>query len=138
MARLREVLPEGEVDRLQSIGRVQARSAENIGKLSPSVKAEENKAVREAVRDAVGALVVAGGNTGGAFKAGIVQRLANRLTPKVPKKVVDNIARDVFDPAKTEKVIAALRRAELGDAEILDLFATAVASGQQAADIVGQ
>ncbi len=138
VARLREVLPEAEVDRLQAIGRVQARAAEGARGIAPGVKAEENKAVREAVRDAVGALVVAGGNTGGAFKAGIVQRLANRLTPKVSKKVVDNIARDVFDPAKTEQVIAALRRAELGDAEILDLFATAVASGQQAADIVGQ
>lgn len=138
VARLRAVLPKSEVDRLQTLGRVQARSAENIRTLAPGIRAEENKAVSEAMRDAVGAFVVAAGNTGGAFKAGIIQRLGSRLTPKLSKRVVNNIARDVFDPDKTEEVIAALRRAELGDAEILDLFATAFISGQQAAESVGQ
>lgn len=138
VARLREVLPKREVDRLQTLGRVQARSAENVRTLAPGIRAEENKAVREAMRDAIGGIVVASGNTGGAFKAGIIQRLGSRLTPKISKRVVNNIARDVFDPDKTEEVIAALRRAELGDAEILDLFTTAFVSGQQAAENVGQ
>lgn len=132
--RLRAVLPKKEVDRLQELGRVRARSAENIQQLAPGIRAAEDSAIREAVRDAVGAIVVAQGSTGGAFKAGIIARLVNRLTPKTSKRVAENIARDVFDPNKTEEIISVLRRAKFDEADILDLFASAFAAGSLAAD----
>ncbi len=131
--RLKSVLPEREINRLRELGQVQARAAEGIQGIAPGVRAEANNAVREAVRDAVGALVVSGGGTGGAFKAGIIQRALARITPGISEKVAKSIARDAFDPKKTEKVLSALRRAELSEQEILDLFASAATASGAAA-----
>lgn len=126
--RLESVMKPVEVRRLQRIGQLQTRAIENINRLAPGVRAVEDEGVREAVRDAVSAIVVAGGNTGGAFKATLFQRALNRLTPKLPDRVVENLAKDAFDPDKVPQVIQALRRAEVGEEEILDLFASSVGS----------
>lgn len=136
--RLKAVMKPAEVDRLQRIGRLQARAIENIERLAPGIRAVEDEGVREAVRDAVSAMVVAGGNTGGAFKANLFQRALSRLTPKLPERVVTNLARDAFDPKKVPDVIQVLRRAEVGEEDILDLFATAVAGGQLASSATGE
>ncbi len=136
--RLRAVLPAREVDRLQQLGRLQARSAENVATLAPGIRAAEDAVLRDAVRDAVGALVVAGGNTGGAFKASVVQRILARLTPRISPRIAENLAADIFDPKKQKAVLNALRRAGLDDVEILDLFVVAVVSGQQAATAINQ
>lgn len=130
--RLKSILKPAEVERLQSIGRVQARSAENIAALAPGVRASEQAELRSAVKDTISSMVAAGGSTGGAFKASIMQRILTRIT-RLPENVVENLARDAFDPAKTTKVLAALRRAQISEEAILDMFSSAVAGGTVAA-----
>lgn len=131
--RLRAVMPAREVDRLQEVGRIQSRALENIETVAPSVIAQADKGIRQAVNDTVSAAVAAQGGTGGAFRVAVTERILRRLTPRLSDKVSQNLARDLFNPNRTTNVLAALRRAEVPEEEILDLFAGSIAAGSQAA-----
>ena len=132
--KLREVMPAEEVDRLQQLGRQQSRSAANMDTLSPAARSEQGKAMRELTNDVVGAMVVAGGNTGGAFKASILGKFLQRVMKGQSKKSINNLARDAFDPNKTEAVIAALRKGGLSETQIVEAYGAALGA-REGADI---
>lgn len=122
--RLEAVLPADQVRRLEGIGRIRTRSAGGIADIAPGVRAEGNKELRDIVTSAVNTAVAAAPGIGTASKVFAVGRLVNfikRLTG-LPERVVNNMARDVLDPNKTEKVLAALRRANVDEADIVELF----------------
>lgn len=127
--RLREVLPEREVNRLQRLGELQTRAIENLRTLAPGLRGQEEAGVRDAVRDAVSAVVVAGGQTGGAFKATLFQRALQRLAPRISERVAQQLARDAFDPQKTQAVIGALQRAGVSPEDIFDTYVTSTVGG---------
>ncbi len=134
--RLRSVLPALEVDKIQEIARLQTRSAENIATLSPSVRAQADRGIEGAVDDAVGGIIAVTGGAGAGFKSNVALRILRRLIPGPAPRVVENIARDLFDPSKTQQVITALRRAEVSEEAILDLYTkVAVGSGAGAAAV---
>lgn len=126
--RLKSILKPDEFERLQAIGRVQSRSAENVAAIAPGVRASENKEIRQAVNAAVASMALSIKSPGPGFIANTTNKIVSLVTPKINKRVAENIARDVFDPEKTGQVLSALRRAQVPEEEILDLFATAVAS----------
>ena len=85
--------------------------------------------------DAVGGIIAVTGGAGAGFKSNVALRILRRLIPG-RDAVIENIARDLFDPSKTQKVITALRRAEVGEEAILDLYTkVALGSGAGAAAI---
>jgi len=131
--RLRSVLPEREVNRLQEIGRLQSRSIANIGRLAPEAKV--NTDLQKAVSDAVNATVLASTSTSAASKVFAFGRLLKNLGTGLNDRVIDNLAKDAFDPKKTQKVISAMRRAEISEENILTLFASSVAGGIEAVQI---
>lgn len=132
--KLRAVMPAKEVDRLQELGRQQSRSAANIDTLSPAARAEQGKAMRELTNDVVGAMVVAGGNTGGAFKASILGKFLQRVMKGQSKQSINNLARDAFDPNKTQAVINALRKGGLSETQIAEAYGAALGA-REGADI---
>lgn len=137
--KLRAVMPAEEVDRLQELGRQQSRSAANMDTLSPAARAEQGKFARELTTDAIGALVVAGGNTGGAFKASVLAKMWGRILKGKSKKTIANLARDAFDPDKTQAVIDALRKGGLSEPQIVESYAVALGGrgGEAIVDTVG-
>ena len=131
--RLRAVLPEREVNRLQQLGQVQSRAFENIERLAPGAVAQSNREIREAVSDAVNAAVLAGPGTSVASRTFAFGRILQRLRPSLSDRVVNNLAEDAFNPDRTEAVLQALRRANIPEDRILDLYVSA-AAGIVAAD----
>lgn len=143
--RLRTVFPKGipgvridEVDRLQKLARLQRRAAENLNIATPEIRAADAAAVAEAVKDATGAFVAAGGNTGGAFRVSVADRILRRLTPRLSRKAANSLAADLFDPARTKDAIKALRNAGVSEIELLGHFIAALISGQQAATAINE
>lgn len=136
--RLRAVMRDEEVERLQQLGRVQARAFRNVDTLSPSARAQADKSARELVGMVTDALVTASPATSAASKTFAGSRLARGLRRLLPggmsDKAVENIARDLFDPAKTQQVIDVLRRAKVADEDIIDLLLTSTASASVAAN----
>ncbi len=129
--RLRTVLPAREVDRLQQIGRLQTRSIENIGKLVPSAKV--NTDLQRAVSDVVNSTVIASTGTSLASKIFAFGRIMKNLGTGLDDRVIENLAKDAFDPKKTQKVIAAMRRIEISEENIITIFASSAAGGIGAA-----
>lgn len=135
--RLRTVLPEAELTRIRDIAKLQVRSGQNISTLAPAARAQVDRELRDAVSDAVGGIVAATGGAGAGFKSNVIVRLISRILPGGNPKIIENMARDLFDPSKTKQVLAAMRRAEISDEAILDLYAkVAVSSGAAAAAVV--
>lgn len=126
--RLRSVLPAEEVNKIREVAKLQVRAGRNISTLAPAARAQAERGLRDAVNDAVGGIVAATGGAGAGFKANVVTRVLGRLIPGSNPKVLDNIARDFLDPTKTKQVIAALRRAEVAEDKILELYAKAALS----------
>ena len=134
--RLKTVLPEAELNRIREIAKLQARSGQNISTLAPAARAQVDRELRDAVSDAVGGIVAATGGAGAGFKSNVIVRLISRILPGGNPKIIENMARDLFDPAKTQQVIDAMRRAGINDQAILDLYAkVAVSSGAAAAAV---
>lgn len=121
--RLRKVLPEAELRRIQEIGRVHSRSLENIGNFTPSVKPDIDRSVMQAVEDTARVMAASTGQAGTGFITNAVLGAVRHILPGANKRVLNNIARDMFDPAKTKQVITALRRANVAEEDILELFA---------------
>lgn len=130
MQRLRTILPASEVDQIQEIARLQTSAGRNIETLSPGIRARADRGVQGVVEDAVSGIVAATGGAGAGFKSNAAIKILRRLLPGGNPEVVDNIARDLFDPAKTQQVITALRRSEVDEVAILDLYTkVALSSG---------
>lgn len=131
--RLKEVLDPKEIDRLQQLGAARLRSFRNIDQLSPTAKARAEEGLRDLVGTAADAIVAASPATSAASKVFSFARGIRRLLPGgVSDRVVENMARDIFDPSKTGQVITALRRAKVSDDDILELLITASTVGGQA------
>ncbi len=132
LARLRTVFKPREVERLQELGTIVARSARNTGNLAPAIRAEQ-KLLDEVVGETVDAVAV-GSGAGGAFRANWVTRQLVRLKPGPSKRTMENIARDLFDPEKTEEALAAMRRLGLNEVQLYDLFIGGMAAGTLASN----
>ena len=130
--RLRSIMPGDEVDRLQEIGRLQSRSAENIARISPPAQAEGGRAGKELLKDVANAVVLAGGNTGGAFKSSVIGRFFSRVFLGMRKSTIDSLTDAAFDPAKTGKVIDALKKAGVSDRDIISVYLKAVGARELA------
>lgn len=129
--RLRAILPKREVDELQRLGDLQARALDNLDTLAPGVAAEAGSALRAGINTVVTSMIALSGRGSGGFVVKTFENVIDKITPGLPRRTVENIARDIFDPTKTDDIIKALRKAELGEGDILDLFATVVAVSQQ-------
>lgn len=134
--RLRAVLKPEEVDRLQKLGRLQLQSIQNIGKLAPSAKV--NTDLQAAVSDAVNATVLASTGTSAASKVFAFGRILKNLGTGLDNRVIENMAKDAFDPKKTKQLVTMLRKSDLSEDKILDLFAVSSAGGSLAASAVGE
>ncbi len=137
--RLKAVLPDEEVGRLQRLARVQARSFENIERLSPGAVAQLDDDVMQAVEGAVNTMVAAAPTTSPALRIFSLGRILKAKSPLgLDDRVLENLARDAFDPDRTGAVLQALRRTNMTDEEILNAFAASVAGGQAVDEVVDQ
>ncbi len=124
---LRKVLPAGEFNKLREVATLQARAGRNLETLAPGARAQADLGVKEAVDTAVGAMVLASGGAGAGFKAGVLVRIAKKFMPDTNPKVLENLAKDLFDPKRTKAALAALRRFGLEEDVILK-FSTEIAA----------
>ncbi len=130
VSRLRSVLPEDQIEELQQLGRAQARSFRNQGRIAPAIRAETDEAVTEAARNIVDLAVASTGRTSPQFLAGVFTRVLRTVRPGISEKRATELARLAFDPERTDDVIRALRRGGLRNDQILDVFALSAAGGQ--------
>lgn len=126
--RLRTILPAREVDRIQEVARLQARAGQNIKTLAPGARASAEGELAAVVDDVIGGIVTATGGAGAGFRANAIVSIISRFAPKISPAVAKNLARDMFDPSKTKQVIAAMRKARVGEEDIIDMFMTAAAT----------
>ena len=136
VTRLRALLPAKEVDRLQQIGQLQEKAIPNIKNLSPPIP--QAQGVKKLVGDAADAIVVTSPGTSLASKIFAFARGLKNQAIGLPDDVIENLARDAFDPKKTQIVIEALRRRNITDAQVLNLFSTAALAGGTEAANIGQ
>jgi len=123
LTRLGTVLPERELAAIRRIAQVQRQSIRNIARIAPN--AQPSRELRAAVGEGIDAIIAAAPGTSPAAKTFAFGRILNRITSGVPERVINNLARDAFDPAKTKAVLTVLRRQKLSEEQILDVFASA-------------
>lgn len=128
--RLRALLPGREVDKLQEVAAVQSKAIEGIAGAVPGVKI--NKDVQEAVNGVVSAAILVSTGTSLASKVIAFGRLLQNLLRGVDERVVKNLSRDAFDPEKLPEVLTVLRRMNVGEDEILDIFASVLVGAERA------
>lgn len=126
--RLRAVVPESEVDALVAMAKAQSQSIRNIGRLAPRAKGDGGENL---LRTGVDAAIAAAPVAGTTSRISAFGRLLKAINPKLSDRVVSNLARDAFDPKKTQQIINVLRRAELDETDILNLFVASATGGTQ-------
>tara|TARA_R110000772_G_scaffold2839_1_gene10310 strand:+ start:22733 stop:24850 length:2118 start_codon:yes stop_codon:yes gene_type:complete len=138
---LRQVLPEGEVAKIQEVARLQSRAGENISNLSPNLRAQGEEG-SDLVTNVARATAATFGDVSSIVKANVAAKIGKLLFAnggaEVSEKVAKQIAEDVFNPKKTQQVIAAMRRGGASDDAIADLYVgAAVAAGAAPGIIAG-
>jgi hypothetical protein len=126
LARMKGVLPDKEIARLQKVAEIQSRAIANVETITPSVRASMDRTVDQVAKSIIEAGALSTGRAGPGMIAHTVDRIFRLVKPRTSKRVVENIAKDLFDPSRTEEAIKVLRRAGVNNADLLDLLGSSV------------
>ncbi len=130
---LKQVLPVKEVALIQAAARAEKDAIEALIRLAPGQK--PSQALQNLINSAANAAVVIGPTSAASktFSFGKVLKDILRIGKGINRRVAENIAESIFDPAKTDEVLTILRRMNTPEEDILNLFVTSFGAGQIAA-----
>lgn len=139
ITRLKQILPKQELDLIRETARAQKDSLESLGAATPRTTGKQGQDILPTL---VNAVVLASPTTSPASKVFSTGRLLTSfkrlLGSKADDRMLKNLAEDAFDPAKTEAVLQALRRAGVDDSEIINAFMSAAGGASAAQGLADQ